>query len=24
VHVDHAGPYALRGQVVPLRNEATR
>jgi tRNA-2-methylthio-N6-dimethylallyladenosine synthase len=24
VLVDHAGPYALRGQVVPLRNEATR
>jgi hypothetical protein len=24
VHEDHAGPYALRGQVVPLRNEVTR
>jgi len=24
VLVDHAGPYALRGQVVPLRNEVMR
>ena len=24
VHVDHAGPYALRGRVVPLRNEVMR
>ena len=24
VYVDHAGPYALRGQVVPLRNAVMR
>jgi tRNA-2-methylthio-N6-dimethylallyladenosine synthase len=24
VHVDHAGPYALRGQVVPVRNAVMR